>query len=111
MERRDFLKLSGAAMATSMITSANASELDQLNAAGPVPSEAQQEWMKLGYGMFLHYGPNTVSNVAWGDGKFPAANFVLKNLDTDQWARVAKEAGMKYAVLTTKHHDGFCLWP
>ena len=30
--------------------------------------------------------------------------------DPTEWARVAKRAGMKYAVITTKHHDGFCLW-
>lgn len=30
--------------------------------------------------------------------------------DPRQWARAAREAGMKYVVLTTKHHEGFCLW-
>ncbi|MEM6377571.1 MAG: alpha-L-fucosidase, partial [Bacteroidota bacterium] len=37
--------------------------------------------------------------------------FNPKQIDTDQWCRVAKQAGMKYLVITTKHHDGFCLWP
>ena len=67
--------------------------------------------MKLGYGMFIHFGPNTFAGVAWGDGKFPSEQFDPRRLDTRQWAATAAEAGMKYAVLTTKHHDGFCLWP
>ena len=75
------------------------------------PTKAQEAWMKLKYGMFLHFGPNTISKVGWGDGKFPPEKFVFDNLDTDQWAQTAVDAGMKYAVLTTKHHDGFCLWP
>ena len=77
----------------------------------PTPTSAQAAWMQLGYGMFLHYGPNTFANTGWGDGTFPAADFLTPGLDTDQWAGMAAEAGMKYAVLTTKHHDGFCLWP
>ena len=67
--------------------------------------------MQLGYGMFIHFGPNTFAGVAWGDGRFPAEQFEPRHLDTRQWAATAAEAGMKYAVLTTKHHDGFCLWP
>jgi alpha-L-fucosidase len=80
-------------------------------AAKPGPTKAQAEWMKLGYGMFLHFGPNTFAGVNWGDGKFPASGFTPGKLDCAQWAGVAAEAGMKYAVLTTKHLDGFCLWP
>jgi alpha-L-fucosidase len=77
----------------------------------PRPTAAQAAWMQLGYGMFIHFGPNTFAGVAWGDGRFPAEKFDPRRLDTRQWAATAAEAGMKYAVLTTKHHDGFCLWP
>ena len=75
------------------------------------PSEAHKAWSRLRYGLFLHFGPNTLTGSGWGDGKFPAAEVVFPKLNLRQWAEVAAEAGMKYAVLTTKHHDGFCLWP
>jgi alpha-L-fucosidase len=75
------------------------------------PTKAQQHWMELGYGMFLHFGPNTLVGKGWGDGTFPAAQVNFPRLDCRQWAGIAAEAGMKYAVLTAKHHDGFCLWP
>jgi alpha-L-fucosidase len=75
------------------------------------PTSAQQAWMSLGYGMFIHFGPNTLTGSGWGDGKFPPGDFSFQKLDIKQWAHVAAEAGMRYAVLTSKHHDGFCLWP
>jgi alpha-L-fucosidase len=40
-----------------------------------------------------------------------AEQFLCENYDPDQWLVAAKEAGVEYVVLTTKHHDGFCLWP
>lgn len=61
--------------------------------------------------MFLHYGMNTFSG---GDTDYttkPQATYAPHNLDVDQWMRVARDAGMKYAVLTAKHHTGHCLWP
>lgn len=67
--------------------------------------------MKLGYGMFIHFGVNTFARSGWGDGRFPAARFNPQQLDCRQWTSVMAEAGMRYAVLTAKHHDGFCLWP
>ena len=76
-----------------------------------LPTKAQKEWLKLGYGLFIHYGPNTLEGVAWGDGSFSVEQFKVGNLDLNQWADFAAQAGMKYAILTVKHHDGFCLWP
>jgi alpha-L-fucosidase len=77
----------------------------------PQLTHAQSDWLTLGYGMFIHFGANTFAGKAWGDGSFPLDEFNPRVVDTDQWAEVAAEAGMRYAVLTTKHHDGFCLWP
>jgi len=75
------------------------------------PTKAQAEWMQLGYGMFIHFGPNTIEGVGWGEGKFPPEKLVFDKLDVRHWAETAAKAGMKYAVLTSKHVDGFCLWP
>ncbi len=72
-------------------------------------NEAEAEWVGLAYGMFIHFGPWTWSGS--GDGKFPAADVHAPDLDMRQWARLASESGMRYAVLTAKHVDGFCLWP
>jgi len=74
-------------------------------------TEYQKEWLRLGYGLFIHFGPNTIEGTGWGDGTFPAEKFAFDKIDAGQWARVANDAGMNYAVLTAKHHDGFCLWP
>lgn len=82
-----------------------------MNTLTPSPTDAQTAWQQLGYGLFLHFGPNTLAGTGWGDGKFPASKVHFPKLDPSQWAGLAAEAGMQYAVLTTKHHDGFCLWP
>jgi alpha-L-fucosidase len=74
------------------------------------PNATQQQLIKRGYGMFMHYGVNTFANVEWSDGKIPAEKFNPQNLNCDQWVKVAKDAGFRYVLLTTKHHDGFCLW-
>jgi alpha-L-fucosidase len=73
------------------------------------PTPAQAEWMGLKYGMFVHFGPWTFSGK--GDGGFPAKDVRAPDLDMRSWARLAAESGMRYAVLTAKHVDGFCLWP
>ncbi|GAA0588750.1 hypothetical protein GCM10009534_23680 [Kribbella sandramycini] len=62
------------------------------------------------FGMFIHYGVATYTNEQWATPGTPPSVFDPTNLDTDQWAAIAKSAGMKYGVLTTKHHDGFALW-
>ncbi len=75
------------------------------------PDQVQKDWMALKFGLFVHFGINTYYDTEWSDGTLDPAKFNPEALDTDQWCRTAKAAGMKYAVLIAKHHDGFCLWP
>ena len=78
---------------------------------GVLPTEAQVEWQKKEYTMFVHFGPNTFTGAEWGSGMEKAEIFNPTALDCRQWASVARAAGMKGIILTAKHHDGFCLWP
>jgi len=74
------------------------------------PNKAQQLLIERGYGMFIHFGVNTFTDVEWSDGTTPVAKYNPTLLDCDQWVRIARDAGFRYVLLTTKHHDGFCLW-
>ncbi len=78
---------------------------------GPVPSERQLAWHRMEYYMFVHFTVNTYTDREWGLGDEPETAFNPSELDCRQWARVARDAGMKGIIITAKHHDGFCLWP
>lgn len=80
-------------------------------AAHIVPSKRQLDWQKMELTCFICYGINTFTDKEWGTGKEDLSLFRPTALDARQWAKTAKEAGMKMMLLTCKHHDGFCLWP
>ena len=78
----------------------------------PIPNEAQLNWHKAEYIMFVHFGMKTFypSNDHMGYGKEDPIEFNPINFDAMQWVNAAKAGGFKGIVLTTKHHDGFCNW-
>ena len=73
----------------------------------------QVEFLDWEYGMFFHFGIRSFypGHVDWDNKDMPPEKFNPTELDCEQWIRVAKESGATYAILTTKHHDGFALWP
>jgi alpha-L-fucosidase len=78
---------------------------------GPVPSARQLRWHETDFYGFLHFTVNTFTDQEWGFGNEPAAVFHPTDFSADQMVRTARDAGMRYLILTAKHHDGFCLWP
>lgn len=72
------------------------------------------------FGLFIHWGPVTLrgEEISWSRGvKIPVEEYdkLYKEFnpvlfDASEWVKTAVDAGMKYIVLTSKHHDGFCLW-
>ena len=76
-----------------------------------LPLDKLHAWEALGYGMFIHFGMSTFVGQELPSGSEPSSLYAPTALDVDQWIRVACDAGMKYAVLTTKHVSGHCLWP
>jgi alpha-L-fucosidase len=85
-----------------------------LNLVAQIPKKdlnpLQISQIERGYGMFIHFGINTFNEIEWSKGNLPATSYNPTNLDCDQWIKTAKEAGFRYVILITKHHDGFCLW-
>lgn len=117
IDRRGFFKCSAAlgaagALAGSMAGgAAHAQEESMKTGSQRLSLEQLKTWEALGYGMFIHYGMSTYVENELPDGEAPATTYAPDTLDVDQWIRVARDAGMKYAVLTTKHVAGHCLWP
>lgn len=77
----------------------------------PIPNDRQLEWYKREKTAFFHFGINTFTGNEWGDGTDSPKLFNPTELDCRQWLKAIKDAGFTAAILTAKHHDGFCLWP
>ncbi|MCC7293831.1 MAG: alpha-L-fucosidase [Phycisphaerales bacterium] len=100
-------------------------------ALGETPAEKDQRmawWREARFGMFIHWGLYAVPAGEWGNRRDHAewirttaqiplkqydqflAQFNPVKFDADAWVRMAKDAGMRYIVITSKHHDGFALF-
>lgn len=91
---------------------------------------ALRRWNEAKFGLFLHWGPYSVysgsyqgkdlwsaewiqenARIPYSEYAKTAANWNPADFDADVWVRTAKEAGMRYIVITAKHHDGFAIYP
>ncbi|MFO7774760.1 MAG: alpha-L-fucosidase, partial [Candidatus Hydrogenedentota bacterium] len=128
MNRRQFLKgsLGAAGVAVAWANVKADQGIPELPEALPedhrtATLESLREWQAQRFGMFVHWGPVSLrgTEIGWSRGReVPvdeydalADDFNPEQFDADAWIRTAKEAGMKYFVITSKHHDGFCIWP
>jgi alpha-L-fucosidase len=127
MKRRDLFKTAAALAVTPLIAPwAGAINLS----SNPVPKKISEGITHFGdgrdwffenrYGMFVHWGlysiPGWHEQHQWR-ARVPKAEYEKLaqqwnpvRFNPEQWLDLMEEAGMKYITLTTKHHDGFCLW-
>jgi alpha-L-fucosidase len=111
---------------TTSVNAANSERPENYLQASP---ERMQRWRDLKFGLFVHWGPVSLmgTEIGWsrggerrgrkGTGEIPVEvydnlyrSFYPAEFDAKEWAQIAKSAGMKYLVFTTKHHDGFCMF-
>lgn len=75
-----------------------------------VPSPAQLAYQTDQMGAFLHYGPAVFLDGDWRSVPDPKV-FNPTQLDAEQWVLTAKSFDAKHLIFSSKHHNGFCLWP
>jgi alpha-L-fucosidase len=125
-----------AALAVTAVLSAPQQELPRYGGVNlvnetPEQHDARMRWFREAkFGMFIHWGAYSTAAGEWngrsvrGVGEWLLSNAQIKpedyavlqkqfnpvKYDAKEWVRIAKDSGMKYIVITSKHHDGFCLW-
>jgi alpha-L-fucosidase len=73
--------------------------------------DLKRSFLALQFGIWHHFGILTYTGT-WAEANLPINDFNPgTTLNPEQWATAAKAAGAKFGVLTTRHHDGFALWP
>ena len=80
-----------------------------------------KEFHDMKFGMFVHWGPVSIkgTEIGWSRGReVPVEEydnlykeFNPTQFDAGEWMKILKDAGMKYFIITSRHHDGFSLWP
>lgn len=98
---------------------------------GKRTDEAMNKWRGNRFGQFIHWGLYAIPGGVWKGKTYNYAAEFLKSsakiptstwdslmyqfnpvkFNAKQWAKMAKQMGAKYMTITTKHHEGFCLWP
>ena len=119
-----------ACVALTSVMPAIAAPSSTVPAETPKQHDARMEWFREAkFGMFIHWGVYSVPAGEW-NGNTDHAEWIMETahipvsryeqfakefnpvkFDAKAWVKTAKDAGMKYIVITSKHHDGFGLWP
>jgi alpha-L-fucosidase len=135
LPRRDFLRATGAALGalvpfgSAALAMPSGAWRTQIGGPAHTAADRMAWWREARFGMFVHFGLYSMLGGEW-QGKTDYGEWIRNNakipideydtllgrfnptrFDADALARQAAAAGMKYLVITTKHHDGFCLWP
>lgn len=93
--------------------------------------EHMNRWRNHAVGQFIHWGVYSIPGGEWNGKIFKAGEWIRSGLSASdklkydelykefnptqfnakEWAKISKQLGAKYVIFTTKHHDGFCMWP
>ena len=128
MDRRAFLGTGAAALGAAALPSFRPSVLPPFRLSALPSDDRLQWWREARFGLFIHWGLYSVLAGEWG-GRDDYAEWIRNSahiplaeydqlvgrfnpvkFDADAWIGMAKDAGMKYVTITSKHHDGFCLF-
>lgn len=111
MSRRTFIGAAGAATAATAlpILPGFSGLLPKASAADTQTNLSKM--VDLRFGMFNHFSLGTFTDQEWAEPNQSPTLFAPPSVNCEQWAAAAASARMSYGILTTKHHDGFALWP
>ncbi|ANS62431.1 calx-beta domain-containing protein [Streptomyces lincolnensis] len=110
MTRRTFLGAGAASAATALPIVPGFSGLLSQAAAADTQTKLSK-MVDMRFGMFNHFSLGTFTNQEWAEPHQSPTLFAPPSVNCAQWADAAVAAKMSYGILTTKHHDGFALWP